>query len=122
MRMLFWLRHWVMRSVQIRSAEFFAPPTAAKHGRKFYRKTKTLAGSTSFSIRTIRTSCSHRFGRRGGNRGFSPAAARAADFTLWEITAWHGKGSGGNGFPAGSLARSAAAVLEVVPIPVFRSF
>src|SRR5437870_12938609 len=79
-----------MPSVQIRSAEFFVQLTAAKHGRRFSRKMKTLAASTLFSIRTILTSFSHHFGRGGGSRGFSPVAAQAADFIDQKIMEWCG--------------------------------
>src|SRR5437762_2071059 len=41
MEMWFWWRCSVTRSVQIRSAEFFGQPMAAKRGRRFYQKTKT---------------------------------------------------------------------------------
>src|SRR5438874_758454 len=80
MRMWFSLRRWVTHLDRIRNAEFFAQPTAAKPGRKFYPKMKTQAASTSFSIRITPTSCSRRFGRRGGDRGFSPVAVRAAAY------------------------------------------
>src|SRR5437870_12656173 len=79
-----------MPSVQIRSAEFFVQLTAAKHGRRFSRKMKTPAGSTSFSIRTIRTSSSHHFGRRDDSHGFSPVAAQAGDFIDQKIMEWCG--------------------------------
>src|SRR5437899_9772428 len=79
-----------MPLVQIRSAEFFVQLTAAKHGRRFSRKMKTLAASTLFSIRTILTSFSHHFGRGGGSRGFSPVAAQAADFIDQKIMEWCG--------------------------------
>ena len=82
-----WSRRSATPSVQTKSAEFFARPTAARPGRMFCSKTKTPAASTSCSIRTIRTSCSPRCGRRDGSRGFSPAAGRAADFIDRKITA-----------------------------------
>src|SRR6266487_5154034 len=76
-----------MRLAQIRNAEFFARPTAAKRGQKFCRKTKTLAVSTSFLTRIIQTLSSHHSGRHVGSLGSSPAAERAADFIARKTTA-----------------------------------
>src|SRR6266403_6047171 len=97
-----------MLLAQIRSAEFFAPPTAAKRGRKFCRKTKTLAASTLFSIRIIRTLCSHHFGRRVDSLGSFPAADRAADFIGRKTTGSHGSVWKETDFRAVSSAKSAS--------------
>ena len=56
-------------------------------GKSFIAKMKTQAVSTSYSIRIIRTSCSRRFGRRGGSHGSSPVAVRAADYIDLKTTA-----------------------------------
>src|SRR5437764_14696011 len=107
MRMWFSLRPWVMLLVQIRSAEFFAPLTAAKYGQKFYRKMKTPAGSTSSSIRIIRTSYSRHSGRRGDSHGVAQAAAPAAEFIGREVMVGRGNVSRQMDLPAESLGRSA---------------
>src|SRR5437773_8144255 len=69
-----------MPLAQIRSVESFAQQTAERRGPKCCRKMKTPAGSTLFSIRIIRTSSLHHFGRRDGSHGFSPVVALAVDF------------------------------------------
>src|SRR5204862_2809400 len=101
-------RRWVTHLAQIRNAEFSAQQTAAKLGQKFYPKMKTQAASTSFSIRIIRTLCSRLFGRRGGSRGFSPVAARAADCIDRKTTASHGNAWRGMVFPMELSAGSAS--------------
>src|SRR5438093_7809481 len=91
-----------MRLAQIRTVESFARLTAAKRGRKFFRKMKTLAASTLFSIRIIRTSSSHHSGRRDDSHGFSPVAAREAAFIGQMITPLRGNVSRTTAFLAGS--------------------
>src|SRR5437763_10605736 len=99
MRTWFSLRRWVTHLAQIRNAEFSAQQTAAKPGQKFYPKMKTQAASTSFSTRIIRTSCSRRFGKRDGSRGFSPVAVLAADCIDRATMAPHGNDWRGMVFP-----------------------
>src|SRR6266478_6724952 len=95
-----------MRLAQIRSAEFFARPTAAKRGRKFCRKMKTLAASTLFSIHIIRTSSSHHFGRPDGSHGFSLVGVWAADFIDQKITVLRGNAWKETDFLAASSEKS----------------
>src|SRR6266487_5138705 len=96
-----------MRVAQIRTVESFARLTAAKRGRKFCRKMKTLAASTLFSIRIIPTSSSHHSGRRDDNHGFSPVAAQGAAFIGQKIMVSPGNVSRATAFLAGSLGESA---------------
>src|SRR6266581_7390842 len=104
-----------MRLAQIRTVESFARLTAAKRGRKFFRKMKTLAASTLFSIRIIRTSSSHHSGRRDDSHGFSPVADRGAAFIGQKITVLRGNVSRATVFLAGSLAKLASPFLERIP-------
>src|SRR2546430_16243897 len=90
-----------MRLVQTRNAEFFVPMMAGKRGPKFCRRMKTLAASTLSLIRIIRTSYSHRSGKRAGSHGFSPAAVPAAGFSRQKKNGSHGRGAGGKGFLEG---------------------
>src|SRR5439155_6796498 len=106
MKMWSWWRHWVTHLDQIRSAEFFARPTAARRGRKFYRKMKIPVELMSFSIRIIQTSCSRRSGKRDGNHGFSPVVVRAADYIVPRIMALLGSIWKEMGFLEASSARS----------------
>src|SRR6266496_1564054 len=110
-----------MRLAQIRTVESFARLTAAKRGRKFCRKMKTLAASTLFSIRIIPTSSSHHSGRRDDNHGFSPVAARGAAFIGQKITVLRGNVSRAMAFLAGSLAKLASPFLERIPTESIQS-
>src|SRR6266699_1464104 len=110
-----------MPLVRIRSVEFFAQLMAAKHGQKFYRKMKTRVELMLFSIRTIRTLFSHRFGRHAGNPGFSRAAGRAADSIAPKIMALAGSISKGMDFPKEFSARSALPSPAPIPIASMQS-
>ncbi len=68
----------------------------------------TPAASTLFSIRIIRTSSLHHFGRRDGSHGFSPVAALAVDFIGQKTTASRGNVSRATDFLAASSAKSAS--------------
>src|SRR5437667_11823905 len=110
-----------MRLAQIRSVESFAQQTAERRGPKGCRKMKTPAGSTLFSIRIIRTSSLHHFGRRDASHGFSPAAAQAADFIGRKTTASHGSAWRETDFLAESWARLASRFPEPIPTASMQS-
>src|SRR6266496_6090697 len=97
-----------MRLVPIRSVESFVQVMGGRRGQKCCRKMKTLAAPTLFSIRIIRTSFSHLFGRRDDSHGFSPAAGRAAAFIGQKTTALHGNVWRATAFQAESSAESAS--------------
>src|SRR5207248_2252151 len=105
-----------MHLVQIRSVESFGLPTVARRGPKCCPKMKTLGGLMLFSIRTIRTSSSHPFGRREDSRGFSPVADRAADCTDRKTMVLRGNVSRATVFLVESWAGSALPFPERIPI------
>src|SRR6478609_7348267 len=104
-----------MRLVQIRSVGSFAQLTVGRRGQKCCRKMKTLVASTLFSIRIIRTSFSHLFGRRDDSHGFSPAAARAADSIGLKTMAPRGNVSRATAFQTESSVKSASPFPEQMP-------
>src|SRR5437870_6885512 len=118
MRMWFWWRLLVTRLVQTLSAEYSALPTAAKRGQKFCLKMKTLAGSMSFLIRTIRTLFSLHCGRLDGSHGFFPAAVQEVAFTDLKIMALAGNVSRAMACPKESSVRSASQF----PVPIRTAF
>src|SRR5256885_15461662 len=99
-----------MRLVPIRSVESFVQVMGGRRGQKCCRKMKTLAASTLFSIRIIRTSFSHLFGRRDDSHGFSPAAGPGAGFIGQKTKGLHGKDWRATAFPAETSAETALPV------------
>src|SRR5262245_30841606 len=107
MKMSSWWRRWAMLLAQTQSAAYFEPPTAGRPGLKFCPKTKTLAGLMSFSIPTIRTLFSLRYGRRDGSHGFSQAAGREVGSIDLKTMESPGNVSREMDFPTESSERSA---------------
>src|SRR4029453_13753191 len=118
MRTSLWWRLLVTLLVQTRSAEYSELPTAAKRGRKFCLKMKTLEGSMSFLIRTIRTLFSLHCGRLDGSHGFFPAAVQEGGSTPLKKMALLGNISREMVYPKESLAKS----VSPSPVPIRTAF
>src|ERR1700736_1013528 len=105
--MWFMSRRWGTLSARTPNAGFFALPTEARLGRRFYIKTKTRAESTLRSILTTRIFFLPPCGNRGGRRGGFRAAAPVADSIARTTAGAHGNDLKNTAFPKGLTGASA---------------
>jgi len=84
---------------------FSALPMAARRGTRFCTRTRTLAPWISASIRTIRISCSLRFGRRDARRGAWTMADRVAGLHRSADGGVTWKQVQGGGLPRGAVGQ-----------------